>query len=130
MSFGFRPGAWPEYTRFYTLPASTHAHMAQPVSVGGSSVALMKPITWDSTREEVLAAADEHGRRADAVVSYTDDEIDWRGDPPERREGCYWSKDGRMRVHVGSPRDVDPLLARQQVAGEEDQNLPGWDDCP
>ncbi len=90
----------------------------------------MTPITWDSTREEVLAAVEEQDALLASLPRYTEDEIDWRGDPPKRRQGCYWSKDGRMRVHVGSPRGVDPLLARQQVAGEEDQSLPGWDDCP
>lgn len=91
----------------------------------------MKPLTADSTREEVLAYVADHDRRTAeiraTIAAYSDDQIDWRGDPPERREGCYWSKDGNLRVHVALPRDEDPVIARQRVAGEEDQSVPGWD---
>lgn len=79
-------------------------------------------ITWDSTREEVLAAVEEHDRRVAGRRIYRDDEIDWRGDALGERKGCYWSKDGQVRVHMGHPGDEDPSLTAQQLAGQEDQS--------
>lgn len=88
-------------------------------------------LTYESSREQVIAAVEESEQRsAEALAEmrkYTDDDIDWRGDPPEKREGCYWSKDGNLRVHMGSVRDEPLSLVRQRSAGEEDQSVPGWD---
>lgn len=91
---------------------------------------LWADLTMDSTREEVAAAlaeAEERDREIAATPRYSDNDIDWRGDPPGKRRGCYWSKDGKVRFHVGPIREENPLLARQRVAGEEDQSVPGWD---
>lgn len=93
---------------------------------------LSADLTWQSTREEVLAAVEEAEQRdaesREFMKAYRDDDaFDWRGDPPGEREGCYWSKDGEVRINVGHPRDENPVMARQRVAGEEDQSVPGWD---
>lgn len=90
-------------------------------------VPVMKPLRHGATRAEVLAAVAEQDALLASLPRYADDDIDWRGDPPDRREGCYWSKDGRVRVNVGHPREENAVLARQRLAGEEDQSQPGWD---
>jgi hypothetical protein len=89
-------------------------------------------LTMNSTREEVLAAVAEHDRRAEeieaAIAHYSDDQIDWRGDPPGHRRGCYWSFDGKVSVHMGPAVDDDSVRALQDRAGQEDQSAaaPEW----
>jgi hypothetical protein len=91
-----------------------------------------KPMLWasltvDSTREEVLAAVEECDERSRLAREHFDS-LDWSHLPPEgERRGCYWSKDGSVKVHYGAPREEDPILAAQRLAGEEDQSTPGWD---
>jgi hypothetical protein len=89
----------------------------------------MKPITRESSREDVLAAVEEHERRASAAKRYADDDFDFRGDPPGRREGCYWSKDGAVvACYRGGPKDEPYHVIAQRRAGEEDQSdtAPAW----
>lgn len=85
----------------------------------------MEPITWDSSREEVLAAVEDSERRAretrQAMESAVFPEV------PDGFVGCVASLDGRILAHYGSVHDDDPSLAAQERAGEEDQSQPGWD---
>lgn len=81
-------------------------------------------LTETSTREEVLAAVEEYERDIAELPTYADDEIDWRGDPPGQRKGCYWSFDG-MAVFCYGEIQPDPVRRAQDRAGEEDQSQ-GW----
>lgn len=71
-------------------------------------------LTSTSTREEVLAAVEEHERRAKAS-------LEWIAANPISGPGC-------RRYDPDAPLTGDKLLLeRQKTAGEEDQTVPGWD---
>ena len=66
---------------------------------------LAADLTRESTREEVFAAVEDfEARIGDALAC-----------------GSNACRRGPRRS------EVEPLLQRQQVAGEEDQSVPGWD---
>lgn len=81
-------------------------------------------ITWDSTREEVLAAVEEHEARVAAAMRKMD-EVEFP-EVPEGFVGCVWSKCGTVRAHY-RPTQVNPSLEAQKRAGEEDQSAEGWE---
>jgi hypothetical protein len=103
----------------FGLPPSPSPH--------ADSVRSRPGITWESTREEVLAAVEEHERRAAETRALMDQLVFPGLDEDNPEPGCYWSSDGTAKIHVGRvERDRDSHLTRQDAAGEEDQDDGTW----
>ena len=78
-----------------------------------------KPLQPGASREEVLAAVEHSDRIVREILAEQD-----------QADDAFSQLVTRTHCHFGDPRDEDPSLARQRVAGEEDQSVPGWDFRP
>ncbi len=81
---------------------------------------IVKPLEPGASREDVIAAVEAQERREREHVRHEYPPV------PDGFEGCVTSLDGQAIACYG-PVYEDPSLIRQQIAGEEDQSVPGWD---